>query len=558
MTDQNTFNFQDYTQGQPIDLASNQLIQDNTQIDPSTYIQGDTAILQASAGLGNISSENTDYFNQNNTYQTYDTNAVYGENIQTTNEIPTTTYGTTNVIESNNYFSDPNAIISNTTTTNEIQGNNIDINSYFNNETTNVDPNTNVIYGQTQIIPTKGTTTTTTTTTTTNYNTVYNQAQEIQGTTTYGETQIIPGTETNNYFTTTQTGETYQNNQIDYGQPTTQSDFVSYQTTGTTDVNNYNFDTTQNLYTTTEQPITTTNITTTTTTNTVTEPQYQTQVQNTFESNAIPMTETQYIPSQPQYDISQFQTAINTLPTTTSTIITQPESQINPVNQIQTQTQTQTQVIPSPVVQATYTPLPQQQIQTTQTTTTYTTQAQQPLQNLKAQNVVNNINTNLNTNNIINQAQPQPQPEPRIIQLPNKLNSNPLGFPPVKKIIDEDFIRGRPIYSDIIRPSNRLRYVEGQQNLITYRPRNVANHENIGLSRLTPSFSYDRVGLNSNLVNNNINSRVIPINNNVNNIQLDKMTKATSYDVGNQAINPLLNNVGLNQNNNLANLKNFL
>ena len=91
MTDQNTFNFQDYTQGQPIDLASNQLIQDNTQIDPSTYIQGDTAILQASAGLGNISSENTDYFNQNNTYQTYDTNAVYGENIQTTNEIPTTT-----------------------------------------------------------------------------------------------------------------------------------------------------------------------------------------------------------------------------------------------------------------------------------------------------------------------------------------------------------------------------------------------------------------------------------------------------------------------------------
>ena len=556
MTDQNTFNLQDYTQGQPIDLATNQVIQDNTQIDPSTYLQGDTAVLQASAGLGNISSENTDYFNQNNAFQTYDTNAVYGENIQTTNEIPTTTYGqtfegttTTNVIEGNNYFSDPNTIISNTTTTNEIQGNNIDINSYFNNETTNIDPNTNVIYGQTQIIPTTGTTTTTTTTTTTNYNTVYNQTQDIQGTTTYGETQIIPGTETNNYFTTTQTGETYQNNQIDYGQPTTTNDFISYQTTGTTDLNNYNFDTTQNLYTTGE-PITQTNITTTTTTNTVTEPQYQTQVQNTFESNAIPMTETQYIPSQPQYDISQFQTDVNTLPTTTSTIINQPETQIN-------QIQTQTQVVPSPVVQATYTPLPQQQIQTTQTTTTYTTQAQEPSQNLKAQNVVN-------TNNIINQAQPQPQPEPRIIQLPNKLNNNPLGFPPLKRIIDEDFIRGRPIYSDIIRPSNKLRYMEGQQNLITYRPRNVANHENIGLSRLTPSFSYDRAGLNPTLVSNNINSQVIPINNNVNNIQLDKMARSTSYNVSNQAINPLLNNVGLNQNNaldqnnNLFNLKNFV
>ena len=47
-------------------------------------------------------------------------------------------------------------------------------------------------------------------------------------------------------------------------------------------------------------------------------------------------------------------------------------------------------------------------------------------------------------------------------------------------------------------------------------------------------------------------------------LKLDKMARATSYNVSNQAINPLLNNVGLNQNNaldqnnNLFNLKNFV
>ena len=51
MTDTNTFNYQDYVQGQTINLGTNQVISSNTQIDPSTYIQGDTAVLQASAGL---------------------------------------------------------------------------------------------------------------------------------------------------------------------------------------------------------------------------------------------------------------------------------------------------------------------------------------------------------------------------------------------------------------------------------------------------------------------------------------------------------------------------
>ena len=224
MTDSNTYNFQDYTQNQAIDYGTNQ-IQSNTEIDPSTYLQGDSAILQASAGLGETTTENVDYLNQNN----FDTNAIFGETIKKISEIPygqnfqgTTTTTTSNIIDGNTLFGDNNALISNTTTQ-EVQGTTTDVNSFFNN--TNFD--TNAIYGQTQILPE---TTTTTTTTTTNENTYYTQPQEIQGTTTYGETQILPSTDSNTYYGTTQ---------INYEQPQTQNDYTtSYQTTNTIDLNN--------------------------------------------------------------------------------------------------------------------------------------------------------------------------------------------------------------------------------------------------------------------------------------------------------------------------------
>ena len=232
MTDSNTYNFQDYTQNQAIDYGTNQ-IQSNTEIDPSTYLQGDSAILQASAGLGETTTENVDYLNQNN----FDTNAIFGETIKKISEIPygqnfqgTTTTTTSNIIDGNTLFGDNNALISNTTTQ-EVQGTTTDVNSFFNN--TNFD--TNAIYGQTQILPE------TTATTTTNENTYFTQPQEIQGTTTYGETQILPSTDSNTYYGTTQ---------INYEQPQTQNDYTtSYQTTNTIDLNNlnlnnYNFGTT--------------------------------------------------------------------------------------------------------------------------------------------------------------------------------------------------------------------------------------------------------------------------------------------------------------------------
>lgn len=580
MTDINNYKFEEYQHGQTTGYGTSkiitstvgdtQIIQDNTQIDPSTYFQGDNAILQASAGMGDINSGNVDYFNQNNTFQTNsDANQIYGETIKIGTENPetygqtfqgtttTTTTTTTNVINGNNIFGDQNGFITNTTQDN--QGTNIDLNSYFNN--TNND--TNVIYGQEQIIPT--------TTTTTDINTYYNQPQEIQGTTTYGETQILPGTDNNAIYGTTQIGETVQN-QYDFGQPSTNNEYTAYQTSGTTDLNNYNIDI-NNI-----QPGTTTT-TTTTTTNTVYEnngtTQYQTQnydqtnfdnytnnnnpitntnvekIENTYDINANPITQTQYITS---YDTNQ-------LPTTTTT--NQQEVKI---------TSEQT-----PVVETKYTPPqpePQPQIQTNQNINTTNPSVQENNDNNQNKNVV---------------TPPPNVPQQQIIQL-DKPRYKFFG-----KLIDEDFRRGRPIYSEMVSPSTKLRIYNNNNNPY-YRVKNIEIQNRIGLSRLTPSMSYDGNELkstihpsfnfrpinsyfgysnmnpinsfNNNLVNNTNNSigNLTNIGNNFNDkidIGLNRVARAGSYDVNPQSINPLLNNVGLNQinvlpDNKVNNLKNFV
>ena len=552
MTDSNTYNFQDYTQNQAIDYGTNQ-IQSNTEIDPSTYLQGDSAILQASAGLGETTTENVDYLNQNN----FDTNAIFGETIKKISEIPygqnfqgTTTTTTSNIIDGNTLFGDNNALISNTTTQ-EVQGTTTDVNSFFNN--TNFD--TNAIYGQTQILPE---TTTTTTTTTTNENTYFTQPQEIQGTTTYGETQILPSTDSNTYYGTTQ---------INYEQPQTQNDYTtSYQTTNTIDLNNlnlnnYNFGTTNiestnNTYTTEAIPITQ-NETTTTTTNTYIEPTsydtaqnygitntqtYQaseipittTTTENAFETSNIPITETQYISTQPQYDNTQYQQSYETTPittnintntneTTNNNIITQPNIETNYVpnsnsNQIMVQTQ------------------------------------------IENNNIINNINSIDNNNQITrvtNPIQETRDTKPQIIPINLNKNKGPSAYKILGNLIDEDFKRGRPIYTEYGSPYMKKRHYD--QLAPTYQVRRVMNESRnvIGLSRLTPAMSYDRVGnnpptLNStigklntnsiNLYNSNVNSMIN------NNIGLERITKANSYDTGAQSINPLLNNYGFNQN----------
>ena len=545
MTDSNTYNFQDYTQNQAIDYGTNQ-IQSNTEIDPSTYLQGDSAILQASAGLGETTTENVDYLNQNN----FDTNAIFGETIKKISEIPygqnfqgTTTTTTSNIIDGNTLFGDNNALISNTTTQ-EVQGTTTDVNSFFNN--TNFD--TNAIYGQTQILPE------TTTTTTTNENTYFTQPQEIQGTTTYGETQILPSTDSNTYYGTTQ---------INYEQPQTQNDYTtSYQTTNTIDLNNlnlnnYNFGTTNiestnNTYTTEAIPITQ-NETTTTTTNTYIEPTsydtaqnygitntqtYQaseipittTTTENAFETSNIPITETQYISTQPQYDNTQYQQSYDTTPITTN------------INTITNET-TNNNIITQPNIETNYAP--------------NSNSNQIMMQTQLENNNMNNIDNNNQITRVTNPIQETRDTKPQIIPINLNKNKGPSAYKILGNLIDEDFKRGRPIYTEYGSPYMKKRHYD--QLAPTYQVRRVMNESRnvIGLSRLTPAMSYDRVGNNPPTLNstigklntNSINLYNSNVNNMINNnIGLERITKANSYDTGAQSINPLLNNYGFNQN----------
>ena len=553
MTDSNTYNFQDYTQNQAIDYGTNQ-IQSNTEIDPSTYLQGDSAILQASAGLGETTTENVDYLNQNN----FDTNAIFGETIKKISEIPygqnfqgTTTTTTSNIIDGNTLFGDNNALISNTTTQ-EVQGTTTDVNSFFNN--TNFD--TNAIYGQTQILPE---TTTTTTTTTTNENTYFTQPQEIQGTTTYGETQILPSTDSNTYYGTTQ---------INYEQPQTQNDYTtSYQTTNTIDLNNlnlnnYNFGTTNiestnNTYTTEAIPITQ-NETTTTTTNTYIEPTsydtaqnygitntqtYQaseipittTTTENAFETSNIPITETQYISTQPQYDNTQYQQSYDTTPITTITTN-------NNINET-----TNNNIITQPNIETNYVP----------NSNSNQIMVQTQIENNDIINNINNIDNNNQITRVTNPIQETRDTKPQIIPINLNKNKGPSAYKILGNLIDEDFKRGRPIYTEYGSPYMKKRHYD--QLAPTYQVRRVMDESRnvIGLSRLTPAMSYDRVGNNPPTLNstigklntNSINLYNSNVNNMINNnIGLERITKANSYDTGAQSINPLLNNYGFNQN----------
>ena len=131
-----------------------------------------------------------------------------------------------------------------------------------------------------------------------------------------------------------------------------------------------------------------------------------------------------------------------------------------------------------------------------------------------------------------------------------------------KLIEDEDFRRGRPIYNDIANPVSKLRFQKNQVGR-TYKVRDIVGHNpnTIGLSKLTPSMSYNidelffsktnnyKIGgaFNSlNNIDNNLNTIEEKANNNIN-IGLEKLTKSSSYNVGNQYFNPILSNVGLNQ-----------
>ncbi len=470
------------------------------------FLQGNNNVLQASAGFGkefNYNQINT----QNNTLQnnTLDSKDIFGETLKTETHIPEA-YGNT--------FKE----------TNNIENNNFITNS------TNAD--NNKIFAEVKVIPSN----------TTDINNYFSQNQGIQGyqgtenynNVKYGETQVLPETNSNTFFTQNQIGET--NNQINYEQipslsTESQNIYTTYQTPGMENINNSNLGTTE------------------------TQISYNPIVENKTSQQIIQQT-----PS-PQYqNIQNFE---------------QIDYEAYPASNGPKISQSPQRIVKAPSSQ----PVPF--FQTTETNVT-----SYPYQEKVQNNIITNppqiISQNYQNfaNTDINQYQTQENKIPR--------NKSTIS----KLIEDEDFRRGRPIYSDIIRPSNKLKVMD---NRITYKARNMNYHENIGLSRLAPSMSYDRFGqinssINSNInstiqnnvnnqinqinqVNNNVISNVNNIGNNVgnainnvnNNINagLDKITKASSYNVGPQSITPILNNVGLNQNNTSPeinkneNLKNF-
>ena len=74
MADQNTFNFEKYTQGQPIYFGNEQVLQgdaqifnkNEAQIDPSTYFQERNTILKETSDIEGVTI-NDNLFNKNNT-----------------------------------------------------------------------------------------------------------------------------------------------------------------------------------------------------------------------------------------------------------------------------------------------------------------------------------------------------------------------------------------------------------------------------------------------------------------------------------------------------------
>ncbi len=156
MADQNTFNFENYTQGQTIYFSNEQVFQgDNqifnqneAQIDPSIYfIEGNTVPKETIGFEKGII--NNDLFNQSKTLQDniMDTNIIYGDAYKTGTEVPeyleqrTSANNITNAVKGINYFG---------STTNPIQvaETNFDTEGFFINN----NPYTKTIFEQAQPI----------------------------------------------------------------------------------------------------------------------------------------------------------------------------------------------------------------------------------------------------------------------------------------------------------------------------------------------------------------------------------------------------------------------
>ena len=515
MAEENTFNFENYTQDQAIDFGNEQALQgdaqifnqNEAQIDPSAYFQEGNTVLKETAGIEGVTVDDN-LFNQNNTYQdnTMDTNAIFGNTLKTGTEVPeyfgqgttTTTTNVTNIDEGTNFFGE--------TTQTQVPETNFDTNAYFSDN--NVD--TNAIFQQSEPIQT-------TTTTTTETNTYFNQAQEIQPQ--FGETQVLPTTETNQFTT-----QFIDSNPQDFGQiqttttttaqPFEQNSYEPYKATGAQEnINALGYGTSEaqtgfnikpaNITPPPQPffppvaPITQTKTTTTKTfvqQNPIPEPVFPNTAQ-TFETLDYEQYPTTSVPKhQPQYDTTQFQQFLDATPLTTSTFVTPTEPQYSPESQQPvTIQQTTPTVVPQANIQATYTaiPPPKPKITYVQPTNVIT----QP------------------TTTVIPAQQTYVEPTyTQVNEVPVQTQYTQPGHIPgyqyINKLVDEDFKRGRPVYKETVikqvTPTLQTNGQVNQYNAPTYRVGDVtpAIRNNIGLSKLGYSNSYNLGTTNVPTLNN--------------------------------------------------------
>ena len=516
MAEENTFNFENYTQGQAIDFGNEQALQgdaqifnqNEAQIDPSAYFQEGNTVLKETAGIEGVTVDDN-LFNQNNTYQdnTMDTNAIFGNTLKTGTEVPeyfgqgttTTTTNVTNIDEGTNFFGE--------TTQTQVPESNFDTNAYFSD--TNAD--TNAIFQQSEPIQTTTTTTTETT------NTYFNQAQEIQPQ--FGETQVLPTTETNQFTTqfidsSPQDFGQIQTTTTTTAQPFEQNSYEPYKATGAQEnINALGYGTSEaqtgfnikpaNITPPPQPffppvvPITQTKTTTTKTfvqQNPIPEPVFPNTTQ-TFETLDYEQYPTTSVPKhQPQYDTTQFQQFLDATPLTTSTFVTPTEPQYSPESQQPvTIQQTTPTVVPQANIQATYTaiPPPKPKITYVQPTNVIT----QP------------------TTTVIPAQQTYVEPTyTQVNEVPVQTQYTQPGHIPgyqyINKLVDEDFKRGRPVYKETVikqvTPTLQTNGQVNQYNAPTYRVGDVtpAIRNNIGLSKLGYSNSYNLGTTNVPTLNN--------------------------------------------------------
>ena len=339
---------------------------------------------------------------------------------------------------------------------------------------------------------------------------------KIDTNTYFGPTEGVTTTDPNNFFGTTQTlPGTVEANAL-FANPTmVQTQFLPGTTTQTTT-------TTKTTYGTTDAQTGQTNLGAVPTS---TSQYLATGVnQTTYDNYGVPMASVGYgttaadIPPTTQTPIETALPQTFNIPTTTQT-----------TTQTKTQTTYDTTPISVPTTnQAIYTtsvPQPIQQTQTVQTT--------------KVQTIPQTI-----------QVVPTPVTVQNTVPLQQHIQTTqPQNVQPQfgARIIDEDFRRGRPVYNDtkniglrFLRPVNKSP-VKPTYNISpnTYLINNGYGNTGIGLNR---------VGANGLRYNN---------------VGLDRLGRGGSYDVYGRGINPLLNRVGLGQNNannikTTSNIKDFL